>query len=251
MSHIFIAGMDLSLISPSDETSLMQLPTLRPTREDARTVHRLIESIEAIHAQLARTLFESQRIIGSEAIPRDEPSCDAEVQAITSTPRSKSIDTVKAHIQKSEVVESKVKPKIISNERVNIQLNRFKMQQKPQATSTTKTSDRNSWPPRTFSLHEKEVIEKLSKEILEQSKNMEKPSIASKETDEISMQHKVPSLKNISLKNNTSLEHEKDNSITKEITPTQEVNDIFLLYVYTIYLYKDINVKIYLLETQM
>lgn len=215
--------MDLSLISPSDETSLMQLPTLRPTREDAQTVHRLIESIEAIHAQLARTLLESQRIIGSEAISRDEPTCDAEIQAITSTPRSKSIDTVKAHIQKSEVVESKAKPKIISNEKVNIQLNRFKIQ--PQSTSTTKTSDRNSWPPCTFSFHEKEVIEKLSREILEQSKNMEKLAIASKEADEISMQHKMPSLKNIS-KNNT-LEHEKDNSIIKEITSTQEVNDTF------------------------
>ncbi|XP_029168304.1 uncharacterized protein LOC114938483 [Nylanderia fulva] len=209
-------GMDFSLISPSDETSLMQLPTAsRPIREDEQTVHRLIESIETIHAQLARTLFESQRIVGSEAIPRDEPTSDAEVQAITSTPRSKSLDTVKAHIQKSEVVKSKAKPKIISNERVNIELNRFKMQ--PQAT---KMSDRNSWPPCTFSLHEEEVIEKLSKEILEQSKNIDKASIASRGTDEISMQHKM-SFKN--LKNNTSLEYEKDNSIIKEVASTQEV----------------------------
>ncbi|KMQ94272.1 leucine-rich repeat-containing protein [Lasius niger] len=190
-------GMDFSLISPSDETSLMQLPTSRPAREDAQTVHRLIESIEAIHAQLARTLLESQRIVGSDAVPRDEPSCDTEVQAITSTPRSKSLDTVKAHIQKSE--------------------------QRPQATSATKMSDRNSWPPCTFSLHEEEVIEKLSKEILEQSKNMDKASIVSRGADEISMQHKMSSFKNIGLKNNTSLEYEKDNSISKEVTSTQEV----------------------------
>ncbi|XP_050465804.1 uncharacterized protein LOC126859008 isoform X1 [Cataglyphis hispanica] len=215
-------GMDLSLISPSDETSLMQLPTSRPVREDAQAVQRLIESIEAIHAQLAKTLLESQKIIGSEAIPKDEPSCKTGIRAVTSTPRSKSIDTVKACIEKSEVVESKAKPKIISNERVNIQFNRFKMQQRPQATSTTKTSDRNSWPPCTSSLHEEEVIEKLSKEILEQSKNMDKTSIASKEADEISMQHKMPSSKNISFKNNTSLEHEKNNSISKEVTSTQK-----------------------------
>ncbi|XP_070160342.1 serine-rich adhesin for platelets [Polyergus mexicanus] len=216
-------GIDLSLISPSDETSLMQLPTSKPAREDAQAVQRLIESIEAIHAQLAKTLLESQKIIGSETIPRDEPSCETGIQAVTSTPRSKSIDTVKACIQKSEIVESKAKPKIISNERVNIQLNRFKMQQRPQAMSTTKTSDRNSWPPCTFSLHEEEVIEKLSKEILEQSKNMDKTSTASKEVDEIFMQHKMSSSKNISLKNNMSLEHEKNNSITKKVTSTQEI----------------------------
>ncbi|XP_072744351.1 uncharacterized protein [Anoplolepis gracilipes] len=214
-------GMDLSLISPCDETSLMQLPASRPLRENAQVVHRLIESIEAIHVQLARTLFESQGIVGSEAIPRDEPSCDAEVQAITSTPRSKLIDTVKTHIQKSEVTtsESRAKPKVISDEKVNIQLNRFKMQQRPH---TTKTPDRNSWPPCTPSLHEEKVIEKLSKEILEQSKNMNRTSIVSNGVDEISVQYKRPSFKNISLNNNTSLEHEKDNNITKEVTSTQE-----------------------------
>lgn len=71
--------MDLLLISPSDETSLMQLPTSRPARKDAQAMQRLIESIEAIHAQLAKTLLESQRIIGSEAIPRDEPSREIDI----------------------------------------------------------------------------------------------------------------------------------------------------------------------------
>lgn len=121
------------------------------------------------------------------------------------------------------------------------------MQQKPQATSTTKTSDRNSWPSCTFSLHEEEVIEKLSKEILGQSKNMDKTSIASKEV-EIFMQHKMLP-KNISLKNNMSLEHEKNNSITKEVTSTQEVNEThFYLHICICYILKNINVEIYLLE---
>jgi len=203
-----------------------------------------LTGIEAIHAQLARTLLESQRIMrGSEAVSKDE-TCDAEIQAITSTPQSK-LDTVKAHVQESKVVEDKPKPKIISNEKVNIQLNRFKMQQKPQAISATKTLERNSWPPCTLPLHEEEIIEKLSKEILEQSKNLDKASTAfasSKENDE--SQHKVSTFKDLNLKKTVSLEHEKDSSITNEFISTSEVNNIFLfVYILDIYILKNISIK--------
>ncbi|XP_012234014.2 uncharacterized protein [Linepithema humile] len=217
-------GMDFSLIAPSDETSLMQLSS-RLMRDDEQAVRRLIESIEAIHAQLAKTLLESQRFVGSEAVPQDGSSRDAEVQATTSTPRSKLVDTVTAHVQKSEIVKGKAKPKIVSDERVNIQLNRFKMQQKPQAMPATRTSERNSWPPYTLPLREEEIIEKLSKEILEQSKSLDKASsafVSLKGTDEISAQHKM-SPKDISLKKSISLERETDNKATKEIAPIQEV----------------------------
>lgn len=229
--YIFIADMDFSLISPSDDTSLMQLSTPKPSRDDAQAVRRLIDSIEAIHAQLARTLFESQRIMrGNEAVSKDVTSCDAEIQAITSTPRSKLVDTVRAHVQESKVVEGRAKPKIISNEKVNIQLNRFKMQQKPQAMSTMKIPERNSWPPYTLPPHEEEMIEKLSKEILEQSKNMDKastaPFAALKENFET--QHKMSSFKELNLQKSASLEHEKDSSITKELASTSEVSNIFL-----------------------
>ncbi|XP_012537060.1 uncharacterized protein LOC105837111 [Monomorium pharaonis] len=215
--------MDFSLISPNDETSLMQLPTPKRTGNDTEAIRRLIDSIETIHAQLARTLLESQRIMqGSETVSKDETSCDAEIQAITSTPRSKLVDTVKA--QKSKVVEGKAKPKIISNEKVNIQLNRFKMQQKPQATtSTTKTTERNSWPPCTLPLYEEEIIEKLSKEILEQSKNLDKASIALaalKENDET--QHKMSSFKNLNMKQSALLEQEKDNNVARKLISTAE-----------------------------
>lgn len=217
--------MDFSLIAPSDETSLMQLSS-RLTRDDEQAVRRLIESIEAIHTQLAKTLLESQRIIGSEAAPEDGSSRDAEVQATTSTSRSKSVDTVTAHLQKSEIVKGKAKPKIVSDERVNIQLNRLKMQQTPQVTPAARTLERNSWPPCTLPLREEEMIEKLSKEILEQSKSLDKGSsafVSLRGTDEISTQHKMSSSKDISLKTNISLKCEKDNKVTKE-APIQEVN---------------------------
>ncbi|KYQ58501.1 hypothetical protein ALC60_02539 [Trachymyrmex zeteki] len=222
--------MDLSLISPSDDTSLLQLSTPKPARNDVQAVRRLIDSIEEIHAQLARTLLESQRIMqGSEEILKDETLCDAEIQAITSTPRSKLVDTIKAHVQESKVVEGKAKPKIISNDKVNIQFNRFKMQQKPQAMSATKMLERNSWPPCTLPLHEEEIIKKLSKEILEQSKNLDKESTAfatSKENNEI--QQKASPFKDLNLKKSASLEHEKDSSLTKEfafVPETTKEND--------------------------
>ncbi|XP_018374742.1 PREDICTED: uncharacterized protein LOC108768704 [Trachymyrmex cornetzi] len=222
--------MDLSLISPSDDTSLLQLSTPKPARNDTQAVRRLIDSIEEIHAQLARTLLESQRIMrGTEEVSKDETSCDAEIQAITSTPRSKLVDTINAHVQESKVVEGKAKPKIISNEKVNIQFNRFKMQQKPQAMSATKTLERNSWPPCTVPLHEEEIIEKLSKEILEQSKNLDKASTAfaaSKENNET--QQKTSPFKDLNLKKSASLEQEKDSSLIKEfasIPETTKEND--------------------------
>lgn len=225
--HIYYIDMDLSLISPSDETSLMQLSTSRPARNDVQAIRKLIESIEAIHSQLAQTLFESQKIIENGATPDNELSNDAEAQkAVTSTPRSKSIDT--APVQKFEVANDKAKPKVISNEKVNIQLNRFKIQQKPQAMSAVRTPEHNSWPPCAFSLHEEEVIEKLSKEILEQSKSLDKASSAFvrlKGNDEISTQRKELPSKDTGVKTNTLLEHQKDNSTTSSI---QEV--IFFAY---------------------
>lgn len=221
--------MDLSLISPSDETSLMQLPVPRPARNDVQAIRRLIESIEAIHSQLAKTLFESQKIIENGATPDNELSRDAEVQVTTSTPRSKSIDTITVPVQKSEVAKDKAKPKVISDEKVNIQLNQFKIQQKPQAMSAIRTPERNSWPPRALSLHEEEVIEKLSKEILEQSKSLDKASsafVSLTGNDESSMQRKVSPSNDASLKNNTLSAHKKDNNTTNLI------EEVILLCVY-------------------
>ncbi|XP_032676018.1 uncharacterized protein LOC116846384 [Odontomachus brunneus] len=219
--------MDLSLISPSDETSLMQLPVPRPARNDVQAIRKLIESIEAIHSQLAKTLFESQKII-ENGTPDNELSRDVEVQVTTSTPRSKSIDTITIPVQKSEVAKDKAKPKVISDEKVNIQLNQFKIQQKPQAMSAIRTPERNSWPPRALSLHEEEVIEKLSKEILEQSKSLDKASsafVSLKENDGSSMQRKVSLSNDVNLKNNTSSAHKKDNNITNLIEEVTKKND--------------------------
>jgi len=197
----------------------------RPATNDVQAVRRLIESIEVVHAQIAKTLVESQKIMGVAVTSENNSSQDAEIQTPGCTyTRSKSIDTIDT-AQKSQLIHGKVKPKIISDERVNIQLNRFKMQQKPRAVSMTKPSDRNSWPPCTFPLHEEEMIEKLSKEILEQSKHLDKASTAftvSNGDNEVFVLHKVPTFKDLSLKNSSSSEHEKENNV-REIISIQEV----------------------------
>ncbi|KAL0126218.1 hypothetical protein PUN28_004976 [Cardiocondyla obscurior] len=208
---------DINLSLINDDTNLMQAST--PARNDAQEIRKLIDSIEGFHAQLARTLLESQRIMReNETVSRNKTFHDAGIQAMTSTPRSKLVDSVKTHIQKSKLVEGK--PKIISNEKVNVQLNQFKMQQIPQPTAATKASERSSSPPCILSLHEKDIIDKLSKEILEQSKNLDKArtAFAALKNDET---HNV-SFKELDLKRSTSLECEKDSSTTKELTSTSE-----------------------------
>lgn len=219
--------MDFSLINRSDDINL-QLSTPN-TRYGAQAIRTFIDNIEAIQAQLTKTLRESHFMQKSEAVSKDKTSYDAEIQDITSTSRSKLVDTVKTHVQKSKIVESKAKPKIVSNEKVNIQLNRFKIQPKSQTISTTKTSERNSWPPCTFSLHEEEIIEKLSKEILEQSKNLDKASTAFAALKENDETHKMSS-KELHLKKN-SLEHEND-GIIKEFISTSEVSNILICIIY-------------------
>jgi nitrogen fixation/metabolism regulation signal transduction histidine kinase len=102
------------------------------------------------------------------------------------------------------------------------------MQQKPRATPATKTTERNSWPPCTLALREEEITEKLSKEILEQSENLDETSTALaalKKKDEI--QRKVSSFNDFNLKRSASLEREKGNSVTKDFTRVPEVNSIF------------------------
>lgn len=210
----------------------MQLPASKPSQHnDLQAMCKLVEDIEAVHAQLAKTLIESQKITGREAVPEEESSRDAKIQASTSTPKSKSVDnTVTTHTQESETVEGKAKPKIISDKRVNLQLNRFKTQQKTQApTPIRKIPDRNSWQTRTVPLHSEEVIEKLSREILRQTNSLDKTGsafISLKRSDESSTQHKASPSKEANLTNNTSSEHEKNSRLTRE--NVQEVNYIFL-----------------------
>ncbi|XP_026673693.1 uncharacterized protein LOC108630195 isoform X2 [Ceratina calcarata] len=149
-------GMEFSMIDPSDDTSLMQLPPPQIATNDLETVHRLVENIEAIHNQLAKTLIESQKIVKTKTAV-DESEEIKETEKGTSTERK---------------AEDKVKPKIVSVEKVDIAMDRFKRLAPSAMTSTPERDDKPS---------EEEVIERLSKEILEQSKGLNSNLVTSKD----------------------------------------------------------------------
>ncbi|KOX67364.1 hypothetical protein WN51_08271 [Melipona quadrifasciata] len=171
-------GMELStLIDSHDETSLMQLPEPRLKTADLENVHRLVENIEAIHNQLARTLIESQKIIRSKAIPREESDQVKETEIATPMIDDNAIYSAEQRIE--EVEREKAKPKIINEEKVNIHLSRFRVKQPEILTSTPK---HDTDLPRHY---EEELIERISKEILEQSKALNNNFITSKEISSI------------------------------------------------------------------
>lgn len=174
---IIVLGMELSMIDSHDETSLMQLPEPRLKTADLENVHRLIENIEAIHNQLARTLIESQKIIRSKAIPREEPDQVKETEIATPTIDDNAIYSAEQRIE--EVEREKAKPKIINEEKVNIQLSRFRVKPPEMLTSTPKhDTDLTRY-------YEERLIERISKEILEQSKGLNNNFITSKEISSI------------------------------------------------------------------
>lgn len=170
-------GMELSVGGHSDESTMFQIPGPTPMRGDLQSVRKLVDSIEAIHSQLAKTLNESQRIIAVEGISKQ-----------TSTSKSKSLTqpTVSTQPEETSRIPDGLTtdngrregsrrgiPRIVSSERVNIPISRFKMLPKPK-TSAKVTVTESSSPPRGESTRQEEdVVERLSKEILEQSKALD------------------------------------------------------------------------------
>lgn len=157
--------MELSGFSAADETSLMQLPPPKPRTNDLQSVRQLVENIEAIHDQLAKTLIESQRIIKNKGDVKEESQQAKETEVITNENTSRNVTQ---HIDsKTKVSSTKALPRIISEERVNIQIDGLKTRHRPQLVPAT--SDRDSGLSPKF--YDEEMIEQLSKEILEQSKS--------------------------------------------------------------------------------
>ena len=157
-------GFDFSLTNPADETSLMQLPPPLPYKNDLHSVQRLVDSIEAIHSQLAKTLKESQKIITS-GVAQTVVNTRATVSSSNEN-RSKSSSSTSTE-NTPVPVEIKAKPKIVANERVQIDLQSLK---RGLGTYTAMVvANEAQWPtPGTPRRHE-EVVAKLYQEILEQS----------------------------------------------------------------------------------
>ncbi|KZC07288.1 hypothetical protein WN55_07699 [Dufourea novaeangliae] len=169
-------GVEFSAISGDDETSLMQLPPPKVTTNDLQSVRDLVENIEAIHNQLAKTLIESQRIVQNTAIAKQESDqlkeVDAEIQT-NGNAQNVATQIVEANV---EVQRTVAKPRIIRDEIVNIQLDGYKVQSRPKTLETT-SPGRNL---RYSTMQDEEIIERLSQEILEQSKSLKNNLLATK-----------------------------------------------------------------------
>ncbi|XP_031829761.1 uncharacterized protein LOC116425769 isoform X2 [Nomia melanderi] len=159
-------GMELSIISAGDETSLMQLPPTKAKKNDLQSVRDLVENIEAIHSQLARTLAESQNIVKSKTVATQDSDHAQETDVETQTNQNLR-EVASSYLSEMETQQTKVRPKIISDERVSVQLDKYKIQHRPKRLeATTKDHDTRL----TSKLHDEEMIKTLSQEILEQSK---------------------------------------------------------------------------------
>ncbi|XP_078043075.1 uncharacterized protein LOC144473247 isoform X2 [Augochlora pura] len=178
-------GVELSIINPGDETSLMQLPPVK-VKDDLQSVRNLVENIEAIHNQLAKTLIESQNIIKNKTVQTQDTNQLKEVNVETQT--NEGLEKITSPYVSSKVEEErvKVKPRIISDERVKIQLDRYKVQDRSKTLEAT-TQDNNS--RLTSKLRDEEMIETLSQEILEQSKSLKNNLLATKECIDSTVDH--------------------------------------------------------------
>ncbi|CAK9825638.1 hypothetical protein ANTRET_LOCUS3606 [Anthophora retusa] len=206
-------GMEFSLIDQHDETSLMQLPPPKLVTNDLQSIRKLVENIEAIHNQLAKTLIESQKIIKNKAINKKETDQFKKAGRVSST--NDDVPNITTHPvePKAEVEKAKIKPKIISEEKVNIPLSRFKVQKSPQRL-TTSTPERDTWL--TPKQYEEEVIEQLSKEILEQSEGFNNNLITSKEIYNSTVKYSTQmSIDAENLQNNTSSKVQTNDVIMK------------------------------------
>ncbi|XP_046480718.1 serine-rich adhesin for platelets isoform X1 [Neodiprion pinetum] len=175
-------GMELSVGGQSDESTMFQVPGPPPMSGDLQSVRQLVNSIEAIHSQLAKTLNESQRIIATEKLSKQpskmktsstQPSVSTETDE--NSPFQSSVGTGTHSSVNNEVREVPRMgiPRIISSERVNIPLSHFNLPQKPM-TSLEVTAAQPISPARRKSPRQKDdVVERLSKEILEQSKALD------------------------------------------------------------------------------
>ncbi|XP_012259559.2 serine-rich adhesin for platelets-like [Athalia rosae] len=178
-------GIELSVGGHSDESSMFLVPGPTSMRGDLQSVRKLVDSIEAIHSQLAKTLNESQRIIADEKVSKQVSILKTSTQPSVSTETDDSAikeSTIAQHSDTSSKQDgsSRELPRIISSERVNIPLSRYNILPTPQTIAKPRTSTSTSPSPVKSPRQEEDMVERLSKEILEQSKALD--SIISQDT---------------------------------------------------------------------
>ncbi|KAK0159745.1 hypothetical protein PV327_010825 [Microctonus hyperodae] len=153
---------ELSMLAPSDDTVLMKLPSpkLKPGSR-VQELQNLVENIELIHDELAKTLAES----GNNLIMKNNGKMD---QLVSSPVYSDEVSPV------MNADNFKGKPRIISDERVHFDLRRIRRtHDEIQTAKIDKIYQHHD-------INDNNIVEKLSQEILELSKNVGMKDISSK-----------------------------------------------------------------------
>lgn len=167
-------GIELSVGGQSDdESSIFLLPGATRMSGDLYSVRKLVDSIEAVHNQLAKTIDESQRIIGVKKQSKHINSLSKIGTGSIETDENSPINSSDAqsssgnnsHNQESR---NRVLPRVISSELVNVPLSQFNIIPKEQKPILQADEKKNN-----FIIQEEDVVERLSKEILEQSKTLD------------------------------------------------------------------------------
>lgn len=179
---ILSSGNDFSLISPppppsQDKTSFLQLSTSSIPRS-LKDVRNLVENVEAINNQLAKTLQESRKIIAGEGIDLPKPPLDfSQIQKSPDISDLKSKESTSSSNDDNDDNEDdddnddddpseKLKPKILSQETVKLNLDKFRLFKSPSKIDL-KSGE---------TIGHEDIVEKISNEILQQSRSVDKSS---------------------------------------------------------------------------
>lgn len=183
---------------------------------------QVVKKAESVCTQLKKTLMVSRQIISGGGVKLCESLKDNKDKLSPMSKNTSSLsDSTEEKVKKNQQQHSDSapsnKPKIVCNEKVNIDLDRFKPAPKPNRTSggsddvnPVTTSIGADLPTGNSSDQNKDAVEILSKEILEQSKSLNKsPNDILKNVDDSSFKTSQPVMKDSGESNENAADNQK------------------------------------------
>lgn len=173
----------------------------------------LVRNVQSIHAQLKKTLLESQKLISGEGLDlphlpipfrnvEKSPSISMDLSRNT-TPSDSLMEAVEQPKKYPEATATTGKPRILNNERVNIRLDRFIRTQASGNVINGRRSSKAMTPAMSSTVKEapdqgEHMVEMLQNEILEQSKSINKsvPADSLKDSDDSFLKSSQAPVKN-------------------------------------------------------
>ncbi|XP_016837367.1 serine-rich adhesin for platelets isoform X1 [Nasonia vitripennis] len=194
---------ELSTVTNEDTAVHPSSQTLRhsQTSVDNGNASLLVRNVQSIHAQLKKTLLESQKLISGEGLDlphlpipfrniEKSPSISMDLSRNT-TPSESLTEAVEQPKRCPETASTSGKPRILNNERVNIRLDRFISNQASGSAFNGRRTSKAMTTVMSSTVKEapdqgEHMVEMLQNEILEQSKSINKsvPADSLKDSDD-------------------------------------------------------------------